>query len=53
MKFYTSYQGQFFKSELNTASCKIAEISSLQFPNSNALNHRIIDASFIEKGATQ
>ncbi len=34
-------------------SCKIARSSTLQFPNGDILNHRIIVASFEEKGSTQ
>ena len=32
-------------------SCKLARSSTLQFPDSNILNHRIIVASFEEKGS--
>ena len=32
-------------------SCKIARSSTLQFPNSHILNHRMIVASFEEKGS--
>ena len=46
-----SYQVQFFKRDLNIASCKIAGSSTLQFPDSYILNHRIIVASFVGKGS--
>jgi len=32
-------------------SCKLTRSLTLQFPNSHILNHRIIVASFVEKGS--
>jgi hypothetical protein len=32
-------------------SCKLTRSLTLQFPNSHILNHRIIAASFVEKGS--
>ena len=32
-------------------SCKLTRSSTLQFPNGHILNHRIIVASFVEKGS--
>ena len=32
-------------------SCKLAKSSTLQFPDCHILNHRLIVASFVEKGS--